>query len=538
MSFRTRAFLLSFLPCALLLLIGFWATSVLVRSTVRASVRESLRQNQLTFVRQRASADLQNNRFLSIAGENAALKAGLQLLLDNRNDPGARRTIEDQLQDLCTRMGFDFLLVSDAAAKPLAAVLQQGAKINAFDPSSLHAPEKGLMSLGGTVFEVASTPVDQGDENLGFLFVGQRFDLSAFTTPVVLSRHGQMIDSTLGGRPADLAAAMTACTGECDIRLNGQSFLSLPLQDVSRADGFELRSLQNIDAAASPAQVLLNRVFIAVFVCALVVMWIFAMASAKSIVRPLTQVVGHLRAARDTGLLPEFNNQISAVREIRELTASFNIAAVSVRDGRDNLQRAYLGFVESLASALDARDPYTAGHSRRVSDISCAVATRLGVTREPLEEIRIGALLHDIGKIGVPDHVLQKPSRLTMEEFNLVKQHPEIGRRILEEVSGFAPYLDAVELHHENWDGTGYPHGQRGEQTPLAARIIHVADAYDAMTTDRPYRRGMSDDQARGILATCAGTQFDPHVAHAFLFTEVREAAEPKRAFASTAETA
>jgi HD-GYP domain-containing protein (c-di-GMP phosphodiesterase class II) len=160
------------------------------------------------------------------------------------------------------------------------------------------------------------------------------------------------------------------------------------------------------------------------------------------------------------------------------------------------------------------------------------------VTREPLEEIRIGALLHDIGKIGVPDHVLQKPSRLTMEEFNLVKQHPEIGRRILEEVSGFAPYLDAVELHHENWDGTGYPHGQRGEQTPLAARIIHVADAYDAMTTDRPYRRGMSDDQARGILATCAGTQFDPHVAHAFLFTEVREAAEPKRAFASTAETA
>ena len=125
----------------------------------------------------------------------------------------------------------------------------------------------------------------------------------------------------------------------------------------------------------------------------------------------------------------------------------------------------------------------------------------LGVARDDLEDIRIGALLHDIGKIGISDTLLQKTGRLTEEEFSTIRQHPEIGRRILEGVHGFAPYLGAVELHHENWDGTGYPRGLSGDATPLAARIVHVVDAYDAMTTDRqPYRRGMSHDEAFSIL--------------------------------------
>jgi len=113
-----------------------------------------------------------------------------------------------------------------------------------------------------------------------------------------------------------------------------------------------------------------------------------------------------------------------------------------------------------------------------------------------VERIRIGALLHDIGKIGVSDSVLQKPGRLTDEEFDQVKQHPVIGRRILEGVHGFAEYLPAVELHHENWNGTGYPHGQRKTETPIDPRIIHVADAYDAMTTARPYKRAFTREEA------------------------------------------
>src|SRR5439155_16571446 len=157
--------------------------------------------------------------------------------------------------------------------------------------------------------------------------------------------------------------------------------------------------------------------------------------------------------------------------------------------------RAYVEFVGSLASALEARDGYTAGHSGRVSEHACAIAKVLKVSEEEMDIIRLGALLHDIGKIGVADHVLQKPGRLTKQERALIQQHPAIGRRILEGVRGFEPYLSTVELHHENWDGTGYPLGLRGDATPLSARIVHVADAYDAMTTDRPYRQGMNHEQ-------------------------------------------
>ena len=190
---------------------------------------------------------------------------------------------------------------------------------------------------------------------------------------------------------------------------------------------------------------------------------------------------------------------------------------MSIREARDDLQSAYVECVGSLASALDARDSYTAGHSRRVSEISAEIAGSLGLPPSKIEKVRVAALLHDIGKIGIPDRVLQKPGRLTDDEFAIVKTHPGIGRRILEGVHGFAPYLDAVELHHENWDGTGYPHGQVGLETPVEARIIHLADAYDAMTTNRPYRAGMTHSQAIRIIALNAGTQFDPEAAAALV---------------------
>ena len=113
--------------------------------------------------------------------------------------------------------------------------------------------------------------------------------------------------------------------------------------------------------------------------------------------------------------------------------------------------------------------------------------------------------------------MLQKPGRLTPAEFAIIRMHPEIGRKILEGVEGFSQYLPAVELHHENWDGTGYPHGQSGETTPVDARIIHVTDAYDAMTSDRPYRRGMQAADAIAVLRKCARTQFDPHIVEVFV---------------------
>ena len=136
--------------------------------------------------------------------------------------------------------------------------------------------------------------------------------------------------------------------------------------------------------------------------------------------------------------------------------------------------------------------------------------------------IRIGALLHDIGKIGVPDSILQKPDALTDHEYRLIQQHTVTGRRILEGVDDFAPYLSAVELHHENWDGTGYPRGVSGADVPVEARVIHVADAYDAMTSDRPYRRGMKPEVALVRLCEHAGSPFDPAVVNAFVSIAAR----------------
>ena len=140
----------------------------------------------------------------------------------------------------------------------------------------------------------------------------------------------------------------------------------------------------------------------------------------------------------------------------------------------------------------------------------------MNVAQTELDVIRIGALLHDLGKIGISDSVLLKPGKLTAEENAIVREHPVIGRRILEGVQGFQSYLDVVELHHENWDGSGYPHGLRGEETPLCARIVKVADVYDAMTSDRPYRPGMSHDEALQVFRAITGTQIDAAVMAAF----------------------
>ncbi len=140
----------------------------------------------------------------------------------------------------------------------------------------------------------------------------------------------------------------------------------------------------------------------------------------------------------------------------------------------------------------------------------------MNLSEQELETIRVGALLHDLGKIGISDLVLQKPDRLTPEETELIRQHPVIGKRILENVQGLDAYLGIVELHHENLDGTGYPHGLKGEETPLHARIVKVADAYDAMTSDRPYRRGKDHAEAIAVLKSACGSEMDPAVVEAF----------------------
>ena len=523
MRFATRAFLWSLLPFAALLGVSFWAVRNAALSAVREALRTSVRDNQVTLVREREQNEARNTRILRVAAENPGLKAGLQLLATERlARDAARRTVEDQLSEICDTMGFDFLAVSSPSGEPLAGVIRGKEGFLAMDLKP-HLPSKGFFSTQGGIFQVTSVAISQGQEQVGTLALGERFDMAGVGMLAVLLQGGTVVGlTTPGASKSEVEAALQECRphAECEPRIGGETYISMPLDDGpagGSSDGFTLRSLRSLDAAAAPVQVVLQRVFWSAGLISLAVAIALGAFSSRSIVQPLAAVVSRLRASGKSGVLPEFPSGEPAVREILELTDSFNHAAASIREGQDHLVQAYVEFVSSLASALDARDPYTAGHSLRVSEYSCAIARTMKVEEQEHELIRVGALLHDIGKIGIADAVLQKQERLTPEEEALIRQHPVIGKKILECVRGFEAYLPVVELHHENWDGSGYPHGRKGEETPRTARIVKVADAYDAMTSDRPYRRGMRHEQAIGILEKHAGTQFDVAVVRAFV---------------------
>lgn len=181
-----------------------------------------------------------------------------------------------------------------------------------------------------------------------------------------------------------------------------------------------------------------------------------------------------------------------------------------------DLEQLIIGITHTLVGAIEARDAYTSGHSDRVAMMGRALANKLGLSRDECQDIFLCGLLHDIGKIGIPDHILQKPGRLTDEEFAAIKTHPEIGARLLRGLRPLEKLLPGVLHHHESIDGTGYPHGLKGNEIPLMARILAVADAFDAMTSDRPYRNGMPLAKAESILREGRGTQWDCEVVDAF----------------------
>jgi putative nucleotidyltransferase with HDIG domain len=185
-----------------------------------------------------------------------------------------------------------------------------------------------------------------------------------------------------------------------------------------------------------------------------------------------------------------------------------------------DLQDSYESTLQALITALDYRDNETQGHSYRVVEYATLVAGRLDVEGEQLTWIRRGAILHDVGKIGIPDSVLRKPGPLDATEWEVMKKHPEMGFQMLENIRFLEPALDIVHCHQERFDGTGYPRGMRGDDIPLGARIFAVVDTFDAMTSDRPYRKAMTVNEAREEIESCSGTQFDPVTVKAFLSIE------------------
>jgi len=181
------------------------------------------------------------------------------------------------------------------------------------------------------------------------------------------------------------------------------------------------------------------------------------------------------------------------------------------------LQDTYETTLEALGSALDTRDVGTESHSRRVHGYALATAREYGMPEAEMSDLAHGVLLHDIGKIGIPDGILLKPGPLTPDEWKTMRTHPEIGKRLIEKIPFLRGAVPIVYSHHEKWDGTGYPHGLAAEAIPMGARIFSVVDAFDAMTFDRPYSKAIAFDTAKAELKRCAGAHFDPAVVEAFL---------------------
>ena len=195
-----------------------------------------------------------------------------------------------------------------------------------------------------------------------------------------------------------------------------------------------------------------------------------------------------------------------------------NRASAAIENARlyEDLKLTFRQTIRGLANAIDKMDRYTAGHSERVAAYAEMLATKIGLAPDQIEIVRQSAQLHDIGKIGCVLN-LNKPGKLSQEEYEIFKQHPDFGCEILKPIEFLHPIVPGVHFHHERWDGGGYPLGLEKQNIPLVARIISVADTYDAMTSDRAYRRALPHTVATDEIARCSGSQFDPDVAHEFL---------------------
>ena len=278
------------------------------------------------------------------------------------------------------------------------------------------------------------------------------------------------------------------------------------------------RSLDDarIDAGVSELTAEALRFVVAVMFASLFVGYIFAVG----ITRPIRGLVESTRAISRA----EFHERVRVrgAAEISELAETFNSMAGHIEQYVDQLKAAaeqnrelFLGSIRMLAAAIDEKDPYTRGHSGRVAKYSIIIGDGLGLSAEDLDRLRIAALLHDVGKIGVDDRVLKKPGKLTDEEFDLMKQHPSKGANIMRPVAQLKDMLPGIELHHERLDGQGYPYGLSGEQIPIMARIIAVADTFDAITTNRPYQSAMDLEYALERIRSLTVTRFDPKVVEA-----------------------
>jgi len=261
--------------------------------------------------------------------------------------------------------------------------------------------------------------------------------------------------------------------------------------------------------------------------------WTAVWVVVGALLAVVTGVSFALRISRPIGLFAQkalaisrgdFRGRIAlrSLSEIGQLAETFNHMSGQLERYDRNMRELFLATIKSLAAAIDAKDPYTRGHSERVAVFSVAIARELGLEERAIERVQIAALLHDVGKIGIEDAVLRKPAKLTDEEFALIKRHPAMGAAIMAPIRQLKDVIPGMRHHHEALDGTGYPDRLAGGEIPLMARIIAVADTFDAMTSDRLYQKAREDEFVIATLQRLSGQRYDPKIVQAFIAAHAR----------------
>jgi putative nucleotidyltransferase with HDIG domain len=521
-----RTLAVTLVTVSVILAIVFLVLTLDVRERARATEIAKLQLGERVFQSVEEARQREQLAMMTAIAKQPEVKAALDTYLTEVQFGGvtpehARQlltTVTRAIEDVATSVGSDAVALLDTGGRVFAAA---GRARNDWPLGA--AP--GIGSLGQRAFhDVALLPGDRafrvtgaaltldGDRDVGSMVLATSLDANYAQQLSHLAGAGVVIvvRDRVTARTVAEDVTRDLLAGASDSRATrtlGEE--EYAVRTLFAAGPVRIYALNSIDAPARSATrdalVTLGSIALGGFMLTVLgSVWL-----ARTLTHPIDAVassIATMTAARD------FNRTIEPTgtsRELDALAAAFNDLMHGLHAAEAETRAAYLGVIRALAAALDARDPYTAGHSERVSALSVLMARQLTLDEKDVDVIRLGALLHDIGKIGVSDEVLRKPGPLTPDEFEQIKRHPALGARILRQVPFLAPHLPIVELHHERPDGRGYPFGLRAEDIPLAARIVHVADAFDAMTSARAYRPARGRAFAVSELRRCAGTEFD-----------------------------
>ena len=374
--------------------------------------------------------------------------------------------------------------------------------------------------VGPTVYWVGPVRDNLGDV-VGAVLIGQQLAEIAQSLPgsAFYDRSGHLMASSVP-TPAPLASStLDQITPQNSVRFNdavaGHTYGSLFSEWTMRGTSLGYLAVQASADQLESSIVQVRLILTIVFTAAGLLTLLVGGVTASLLTRPIDLLVRSMRLISAGDL--HHRAAVTSKDEVGFLAQTFNEMAASLESTTVELEATYFASMEALARAIDARDPSTFGHSERVAAISVQIADEMGVSGADREALRRGALLHDIGKIGIEDRVLRKPGPLSAEEASDMQEHPRIGHEMLKGLRFLEPSLPGVLHHHERWDGGGYPVGLSGPQIPLAVRILTVADVFDAMTSDRPYRAELSVEAATRAIRHDAGIRFDPEVVSAFL---------------------